>query len=102
MSIPKQPLIHGTRHGYANHGCRCQPCTEANAAYGREKYRAAAGSSYVPRGDSPHRANDSVFGAGARIEAPDYSWWCVPDEAFMRERDAQLPRLIGVRQKEGA
>ena len=24
---------HGTRNGYTNHKCRCEPCTEANTDY---------------------------------------------------------------------
>lgn len=34
----RQPLVHGTRHGYQTHGCRCDLCRQAqrvhNAKYG--------------------------------------------------------------------
>lgn len=34
------PLPHGTYSGYANHGCRCDPCRAAASAY-KSKWRAA-------------------------------------------------------------
>lgn len=37
---------HGTVGMYGNHGCRCDPCRAANAAYQRElmaRYRASGG-----------------------------------------------------------
>lgn len=30
---------HGTSNGFNNYGCRCQDCTEAESARGKEKYR---------------------------------------------------------------
>jgi len=33
---PSSGLVHGTRPGYQRGKCRCDPCAEANAAYGRE------------------------------------------------------------------
>lgn len=98
MPPPKRELVHGTRHGYVHHACRCHACHEANRVYGRNLYRQTKGTGYVPRGDSPHRANDSVFGKALRPDAAADSWWCVADDAFMRERDRQLPRLIGVQE----
>jgi hypothetical protein len=38
VETPDDPR-HGTANGYVNHGCRCQPCRDANAAAMRE-YRA--------------------------------------------------------------
>lgn len=32
------PNLHGTVSGYVNHGCRCDACTEAKAAYMRDRY----------------------------------------------------------------
>ena len=33
----KRPVPHGTHHGYSHHGCRCQPCRAAHAAYERAR-----------------------------------------------------------------
>lgn len=30
---------HGTRSTYVYHGCRCDPCRDAEAAYSRLRYR---------------------------------------------------------------
>jgi len=30
--VAADSIEHGTRGGYVNHGCRCVPCTKANAA----------------------------------------------------------------------
>lgn len=29
---PRQEARHGTRYRYLNHGCRCEPCVDANRA----------------------------------------------------------------------
>lgn len=36
---------HGTRGGYANYGCRCQPCAEASKIYMAEKRKHPSGRS---------------------------------------------------------
>jgi len=36
MLAPDDPR-HGTNNGYVNHGCRCEPCHEANKAYQRSR-----------------------------------------------------------------
>lgn len=33
--LPDGDSRHGTRNGYANHSCRCEPCTQANTEYMR-------------------------------------------------------------------
>ena len=35
MADELRPLVHGTRHGYIQRGCRCPECREANSAYHR-------------------------------------------------------------------
>lgn len=35
MPRPRRPLEHGTTTGYNTHGCRCDQCRAANAAYSR-------------------------------------------------------------------
>jgi len=37
--VPATQVPHGTRNGYVNYVCTCDPCTEANTAYIRA-YRA--------------------------------------------------------------
>ena len=32
----RPPIIHGTRTGYKNRGCRCIECTKANTEYSRK------------------------------------------------------------------
>ncbi len=56
---------HGTRSGYSNHGCRCDPCREAGNAYERAR------PSRTPRAAAPSLAgvaslSDSEF--SARLE----------------------------------
>lgn len=43
-----RPLKHGTRHGYAHHGCRCEPCVDANAVYSAELRAAMQATAYCP------------------------------------------------------
>lgn len=33
---------HGSRSAYVNDGCRCQPCTAANAVYWRARFKCLA------------------------------------------------------------
>lgn len=33
--LPDGDPRHGTRNGYANHSCRCEPCTQANTEHTR-------------------------------------------------------------------
>lgn len=42
-----KPLVHGTRHGYAKHGCRCDACREENnkrARAWRDKWKLREGT----------------------------------------------------------
>lgn len=44
------PVAHGTANAYNNHGCRCQDCRNANAAYHRawrKRVRAAPVPNYI-------------------------------------------------------
>jgi hypothetical protein len=43
-----KPLVHGTRNGYTQHGCRCDPCREAN----NERARSWRERQKMPRGES--------------------------------------------------
>lgn len=38
----KKPVPHGTHSGYSHHGCRCEACRNATAAYNRSRYIPAA------------------------------------------------------------
>ncbi len=39
MTTPTEPrVLHGTRSRYVGHGCRCEPCREANAADRKSRY----------------------------------------------------------------
>lgn len=39
MTTPTEPRVrHGTRSRYVGHGCRCEPCREANAADRKARY----------------------------------------------------------------
>lgn len=33
MVAPLPDIHHGSRSTYTNHGCRCEPCTDANRRY---------------------------------------------------------------------
>ena len=50
---------HGTYSEYANHGCRCEPCTDANRNYNREWYR---------------KNRDRVLARRRELEALDAKW----------------------------
>lgn len=43
---------HGTAGGYSNHGCRCQPCRDAAAAFQRKarERRAKTPAELIPHG----------------------------------------------------
>lgn len=49
---------HGTNSAYSS-GCRCRPCTDAHAAYDRDRRR------------------DAVYGVERRIDATPYAAWLV-------------------------
>jgi hypothetical protein len=53
---PGYALGHGTRGEYVNHRCRCDECTDANAAYGRELRRKAR----LRAGIKPRRRADGT------------------------------------------
>lgn len=36
---PREEVPHGTRGGYSNWGCRCQPCRTANTVGNRDSQR---------------------------------------------------------------
>jgi len=47
-AAPARKPQHGTRNEYAHHGCRCQPCTDANNEYYRQYNAAKAAPKTVP------------------------------------------------------
>lgn len=56
---PPRIPAHGTYSEYANHGCRCEPCTDANRNYNREWYR---------------KNRDRVLARRRELEALDAKW----------------------------
>lgn len=46
----KSLIKHGTRSGYSNYGCKCDPCREAERDYRRSYTRQYTGTGPVPEG----------------------------------------------------
>lgn len=52
-------LRHGTRNGYTNHRCRCNPCREANRDYMRDMRRRQSDMA-IHRLGSGHSASQPI------------------------------------------
>ena len=81
---------HGTPTGYGNNRCRCDPCTDAWAAYSVTA-RHARRARGLPAGDRRHGTDNGYSNYGCRSTtcAQDGAYGCVQARADTRASEQQ-------------
>ena len=62
------PIKHGTPYAYRRHGCRCEDCRAAQAAYAKERYEARKRGDVRRRPAAKDHGTRPMYAGGCRCE----------------------------------